>query len=124
MTIIENYKSVISKYAQFEGKATRSEYWYFFLANLIIGIVLSIVSGIIGDSNGILGLIYSLIVFLPSLAVAVRRLHDTNRSGWWVLIVLLPFIGWIWFFILMVLPSANTTAKSTGVRSDGETAKM
>lgn len=117
--IIENYKNVLSKYAQFEGKATRSEYWYFFLANLIIGIILSIISGIIGDSNGILGSIYSLIVFLPSLAVAVRRLHDTGRSGWWMLIILLPFIGWIWFFILMVLPSKSTKAPSLKTTPEG-----
>lgn len=119
MMIIENYKNVLSKYAQFEGKATRSEYWYFVLANLIIAIILGIISGIIGDETGILSLIYGLIVFLPTLAVAVRRLHDIGKSGWWWFINIVPIIGSIWFLILMVMPSKSTKAPSLKTTPEG-----
>jgi len=84
------YIEAIKKYAKFSGRANRKEYWYFFLFNLIFTIALGIadsslkISSISGES--MLGDIYSLFIFLPSLAVGVRRLHDTNRSGWFILI--------------------------------------
>lgn len=92
------YVAVLKKYTVFQGRARRQEYWMFFLVNIIISIVIGIIDGLISDST-FLGLIYSLAVFLPSLAVAVRRLHDTDRSGWWVLIGLIPIIG---FIVLLV----------------------
>ena len=72
------------KYLDFSGRASRSEYWYYILAYLIGSIVVSLVGGILGARAGsVLSGIYSLALFLPSLAVLVRRLHDTNHSGWW-----------------------------------------
>ena len=95
------YIDVLKKYAIFKGRATRSEFWYFALFNFIVSIVIGIISKIIGDSkNNILGNIYSLAVFIPSLAVGMRRMHDIGKSGWIILINLIPIIGWIWFIVL------------------------
>ena len=88
------YLDVLKKYAVFSGRARRAEFWWFVLGNLIVSIVLSIIDGILG-SNGILGLIYSVGVLLPSIGVSIRRLHDTDRSGWWLLIGLIPLIGFL-----------------------------
>lgn len=100
MTIIDYYTGVLKKYAVFTGRARRAEYWYFVLANLIISIILGIISGITGDQFGFLSLAYGLAIMIPSLAVAIRRLHDIGKSGWWIFICLIPLIGWIWLIIL------------------------
>lgn len=86
MDKIKNYflKVVRDNYANFNGRARREEYWYFFLANMILSVVLSVVDGIIGMS--ILNPILSLALLVPSIAVAVRRVHDTGKSGWFILI--------------------------------------
>lgn len=104
------YLSVLRKYVEFSGRAKRREYWIFFLINLVVSIILSFIDRMLGfysvDSGaGLLSGIYALAVFLPSLAVTVRRLHDTGRTGWWVLIALVPVIGWIVLLIFMVLDS-------------------
>lgn len=99
------YLTVLKKYAVFSGRAQRAEYWYFVLFNVIISIALNIVGSILGDDNGVLGTLYTLAVLIPCLAVSVRRLHDTGRSGWMLLIGLIPIIGTIWLFVLMVLDS-------------------
>jgi uncharacterized membrane protein YhaH (DUF805 family) len=83
---------VLKNYVGFQGRARRKEYWMFVLFSAIISIVLSIIDAIANLSSVLSG-IYSLAVFLPSLAVSVRRLHDTGRSGWWILIGLIPLIG-------------------------------
>ncbi|MFT2009884.1 DUF805 domain-containing protein [Pontibacter sp. 13R65] len=98
------YKMVLSKYAEFSGRSRRSEYWYFMLFNVIISMVLALVDMAVG-SFGILGGLYSLFIFIPSLALTVRRLHDTGRSGWWMLISLIPFIGWIVLLVFTVSDS-------------------
>lgn len=95
------YLDVLKKYVEFNGRARRKEYWMFFLVNMIIVFALGVVEAVIG-SGGVLGSLYSLAIFLPSLAVAVRRLHDTDRSGWWILITLVPIIGFIVFLVFMV----------------------
>ena len=78
------YLEVLKKYTVFTGRARRSEYWYFALFNLIISFVLGLVGGFIG--NTILGTIYTLAVLLPGIAVAIRRMHDVGKSGWFMLI--------------------------------------
>lgn len=80
------YVKVLKNYVNFKGRARRSEYWYFILFNSIISFAVGFVGGILGDENGSLGMIYSLGIMLPSIAVAVRRAHDTNHSGWFILI--------------------------------------
>jgi uncharacterized membrane protein YhaH (DUF805 family) len=108
------YIEVLKKYAVFNGRARRKEYWYFVLFNFIISLILGLIEGLIIGINGsvhetnfsVLGLIYSLAIFIPSIAVAVRRLHDTDRTGWWILIGLIPVIGWIIFLIFLVQDSS------------------
>ncbi|MFB7776644.1 DUF805 domain-containing protein [Streptomyces bauhiniae] len=102
------YVDVLKKYAVFSGRARRQEYWMFTLFSLIISIVLTILDNAL-DINFLAG-IYALAVLVPSLAVGVRRLHDTSRSGWWLLLVLIPFIGaivLIVFFAIEGKPEAN-----------------
>lgn len=116
----ESVKSVFSKYATFSGRASRSEYWYFVLFNLIITIPLFIVGAIIGallgsgESSMVTAIfvgyglvaIYSLGIIIPSIAVAVRRLHDSGKSGWLYLLVLIPYLGGLVIFVFMLLESA------------------
>ena len=94
------YIEVLKKYAVFSGRARRKEYWFFVLFNVIISFVLTVIDAATGTYDetvgaGILSGIYLLAIFIPSLAVAVRRLHDTGRSGWWLLVGLIPLVGWI-----------------------------
>ncbi|MET9932783.1 MULTISPECIES: DUF805 domain-containing protein [unclassified Streptomyces] len=87
------YLDVLKKYAVFSGRARRKEFWMFQLFNIIAVIILSILDSVLGIQ--ILSLVYALAVLLPSLGVSVRRLHDTGRSGWWILIALVPLVGGI-----------------------------
>lgn len=91
------------KYMDFNGRAPRSEYWYFGLAYTIVYIMVSIVGGLISQMASIvLTSLMCLGVLLPALAVGVRRLHDVNKSGWWLLIALIPLIGsliLLYFFV-------------------------
>lgn len=89
--MMEWYLKVLRQYVDFAGRARRKEYWMFTLVSVIISLVLAILDNVL--RIGILGLVYSLAVLLPSLAVGVRRLHDTGRSGWWLLLSLIPLIG-------------------------------
>jgi len=95
------YLEVLKKYAVFNGRARRKEYWFFVLFNSIINIVLSGIDSVTTGMGLSVGL-YTLAVLLPSIAVFVRRLHDTDRRGWWILIGLVPLIGWIVLLIFMV----------------------
>jgi uncharacterized membrane protein YhaH (DUF805 family) len=100
------YLKVLKKYAVFSGRARRKEYWMFALFNFIFSLVLAIIDFLLGIGDwAVLSLIYSLAVLIPGLAVAFRRLHDTNRTGWWILINLIPIIGGIIFFIFTVSDS-------------------
>ena len=98
------YLEVLKKYAVFEGRARRTEYWMFFLINIIIAFAIGFIEGLLG-SPGVVGIIYSLGVLIPGIAVAVRRLHDTDRSGWWLLIGFIPLIGAIVLLIFLVQDS-------------------
>ncbi len=100
--IWENYVGVLKKYAVFSGKATRSEYWWFVLASLIISIALGIVSQ---DLNRL----YEILVTIPSLAVAARRLHDVGRSGKFLWFMLIPIVGWIMVIAQLAKKSKHGT---------------
>ena len=93
------YKGCWQKYAFFKGRARRAEYWYFVLYGWLVSLAAALVDaltfGVGDDGMGLLGAIYSLVVFVPSLAVGVRRMHDTGRSGWTLLLGLIPIIGWV-----------------------------
>jgi len=103
----------LKKYAAFTGRARRREYWTFTIVNDIISLVLSVIedlTGIAAETDiGVLIVIFSLFVLIPSLAVSVRRLHDTGRSGWWLLIGLIPIIGALVLLIFFVLDSQAGT---------------
>ena len=86
------YFEVLKKYAVFSGRARRKEYWMFLLFNIIIVIALGVIETIVG-TNSVIALFYTLAILLPGLAVTVRRLHDTGKSGWWLLIGIVPLIG-------------------------------
>jgi uncharacterized membrane protein YhaH (DUF805 family) len=103
------YIAVLKKYAVFTGRARRREYWMFVLVNVIITVVLTMIEGI-ADSNSegsrsTLATLYGLAVLIPSIAVGVRRLHDIGKSGWWMLIGLVPIIGTIVLLIFTVRDS-------------------
>ena len=80
------------KYASFSGRARRMEYWMFFLVYFVIALVIGVVEGLLSIGGYLTG-IFALVHLLPSLGVTVRRLHDTGRSGWWLLVALVPLIG-------------------------------
>ena len=98
------YLEPLKKYAVFSGRARRKEYWMFILFNMVIFFVLGLIEGFAG-SPGVLGGIYGLAVLIPTIAVFVRRLHDTNRSGWWWLISFIPLIGAVVLLVFMVQDS-------------------
>ncbi|MEA3249650.1 MAG: DUF805 domain-containing protein [Patescibacteria group bacterium] len=109
---MQYYIGVLKKYAVFSGRAGRAEYWYFALFNFIIYIVLGIVDRLISGpiepgqmAVSVLTTLYSLAVLIPSLAVSARRLHDTNRSGWWLLLGFVPLVGPIVLLVFMVMGS-------------------
>jgi len=97
---MEWYLGALKKYAEFGGRARRTELWMFVLFNLIIGVVLALVDAMLGSR--VLNGVYSLAVLIPSLAVGSRRLHDTGRSAWWLLIALIPIVGLIVLIVFYV----------------------
>lgn len=99
MELKEWYVKVLKQYTDFSGRARRREYWMFVLANFIVALVLTLIDILIGWGEILSGL-YTLAVFIPSLAVCVRRLHDIGKSGWWLLLCLIPLIGGIWVLVL------------------------
>ena len=105
------YLSVLKNYVDFDGRARRSEYWYFTLFNLAVCVVLALFDILVSKIVGFqfLRAIYSLAVLLPALGVSVRRLHDTNRSGWWLLLAFVPLVNFalIWFLAQDSEPSTN-----------------
>jgi uncharacterized membrane protein YhaH (DUF805 family) len=98
MNFTESVSTCFNKYATFTGTASRSEFWWFFLFTAVASIVLDKLSGTL---NGI----FALATLVPSLAVACRRLHDTDRSGWWQLLLFVPIIGWIALLVFYVQES-------------------
>ena len=115
MTFNQAVSSVLlNKYATFSGRARRSEYWWWYLFVTIVFLVASVIDRAIGFTysdltigGGWLATIAWIVFLVPNLAVAVRRLHDTGRSGWWLLIGLVPLIGWIVLLYFFVLDSEN-----------------
>lgn len=108
------YLSVLKNYAGFSGRARRKEYWMFTLVNVIVAVVLEVIA-LASKSSAVqvVYVIYLLAVLVPSIAVLVRRLHDTGKSGAWFWIGLVPFIGGIWLLVLTVL-EGNSGANQYG----------
>lgn len=103
MTFQESIRVCFAKYADFSGRATRSEYWWFVLFIILASLGISMISDVLGG-------IFGLATLLPSIAAATRRLHDTNRSGWWQLICLVPLIGWIVLIVFLAQDSKSESA--------------
>lgn len=104
------YIEVLKKYTEFSGRSRRKEYWYFTLFNIIVSCLFIVLDFILGTFNseagyGVLNTIYSLSVLLPAIGVSIRRLHDIGRSGWFLLIGLIPLIGAIVLLIFFVKDS-------------------
>jgi len=101
------YLQALKKYAVFSGRSRRKEYWFFVLFAVIISIVLGVIDTMIGTQAGGIGIlsgIYALAILIPSIAVSVRRLHDIDKTGWWILIGFIPIIGTIILLIFAFLP--------------------
>ena len=123
--MIEAYKKYWKGYVDFKGRTTRKDFWLAILAIFLVSFVLGIVIGLVfpgsvqtvttefGVSTKITGIpgvfvsIFSLAHFLPSIAMEIRRMHDINKSGWWLFIVCIPVIGWIWLLVLYCTASVN-----------------
>jgi uncharacterized membrane protein YhaH (DUF805 family) len=103
---MEEYLNVWRQYAVFNGRASRPEFWLWYLLNIVAALLLAFIGGAIG-LHGYLSGIYNIAAFIPGLAVSVRRLHDTGRSGWNLLWWILPVIGWI---VLIVFYAERSTA--------------
>ncbi len=101
------YFTVLRKYAVFAGRARPKEYWMYVLISAVVVLVLGIVNGLMGADVPALPVYYSFAVLLPSLAVSVRRLHDTDRNGWWLLILLVPIVGAIAILVFMATPGGE-----------------
>ena len=102
------YLAALKKYAVFSGRSRLMEYWYFVLFNMIVSIVLGAIDALLGARGSGMGArllsgIYGLAILIPSLAVTVRRLHDIDRTGWWILIALVPLIGTIVLLVFALL---------------------
>ena len=98
MTFQDSIQVCFKKYADFEGRASRSEYWWFALFVILVSVGLSMISSILAG-------LFSLATLLPSLAAATRRLHDTQRSGWWQLVAFIPVIGVIIIVVFLAQES-------------------
>ena len=106
MGIQESISTCFSNYVTFQGRATRSEFWWWALFIIVVEVVVGGVGGaVMGDSSlpMIILLLFWLAVILPTIAVTVRRLHDTDHSGWWYWIALVPVIGGLWLLYFMVI---------------------
>jgi len=110
------YLAVIKKYAEFNGRARRKEYWMFALFNIIFLVVAMILDNVFkttieGIPYGLFYFLYAFAILTPSLSVTVRRLHDIGKSGWMLLIAIIPLFGAIWFLISMVMDGDAGTNK-------------
>lgn len=108
MTFADAIKTCFNKYADFNGRAARPEFWYFFLFTLLVSLGLNIITRSMGGA--MIGMLFSVATLMPSLAVGARRLHDTNRSGWLQLIWLIPLIGWIILLIFLAQEGKDSNA--------------
>ena len=120
------YLKGLKQYTDFSGRARRKEYWMFALFNMIFAIAAMLLDNLLGITfgeipYGFIYLLYALTVFLPGLAVLVRRLHDGGKSGWMALVSLIPLIGGIWLLVLLVNDSESGSNKwGPNPKSDAE----
>ena len=104
--MVEAYKKFLSNYANFNGRSTRSDYWYVVLMNILIGAALTLLSDLSGLAS-LISKVYSIVTLIPMIAIVVRRLHDINKSGWFYLLALIPLVGPIILLVFLCTPSVN-----------------
>ncbi len=102
---MNGYTTAMRRYFEVSGRSNRSEYWMFALVYFVIAVIATIIDVAVlghgfGENPGIVASIVTLLHFIPSITVGIRRLHDTDRSGWWLLILFIPLIGVIWLIVL------------------------
>ena len=102
---IDYYILAFQKYGQFSGRATRSEYWWFYLVTIAVSLLLAIIDSVFSIPFTLLFIIYSFGSFIPTLALLVRRLHDTGKNGWFLLVIFIPFLGILLLAISMFTDS-------------------
>lgn len=114
--IIENFKDIIAnKYAQFNGRANKTEFWQYLLVYFVVGVSSAVLMNLLGGVSilrmfvMILFVIVTLTLLVPSLAISVRRMHDIGKGGGWIFINLIPFVGTIWFLVLAIKESEPGT---------------
>jgi uncharacterized membrane protein YhaH (DUF805 family) len=95
----EAIASGIKNYAKFSGRASRSEFWFWQLFIVLAGIAAAVADAAIGSNGSVIASLWNLAVLIPSIAVAARRLHDIDRSGWWLLLFFVPLIGFVMLII-------------------------
>ncbi|MBU6147507.1 MAG: DUF805 domain-containing protein [Actinomycetales bacterium] len=103
MGFVDSIKSGFAHYAKFNGRARRSQYWWWTLFAIIVALIAQLLDNVLG-TQWVFGLIAFLGLFLPGLAVLVRRLHDTDKTGWWILIAFIPLVGVIVLLIFVLTP--------------------
>jgi len=116
MSFFEAVATCFRKYADFSGRARRKEYWYFFLFNMVVSGVINIVAG----EGSVIAAAYSLIVLIPGLAVAWRRLHDIGKSGGWWFVGIIPLVGWI-FMLIWYCRDSQSGSNAYGSNPKGAT---
>lgn len=104
-TFFGPYVDMWKNYVNFTGKTSRRGFWMAILVDFLIGIIFGVISAILPIVGGILSTIYALAIIIPSIALWVRRLHDTGRSGWWFLLCLIPLVGLIILIVWACQPS-------------------
>ena len=103
---MEYFIGALKKYADFTGRARRKEYWMFYLIYMLLLIAVYVLDAVLG--MGLLSIVFTLGMLIPSISIATRRLHDTGRSGWWQLIAFIPFIGFIILIFFLAQDSQGT----------------
>jgi len=120
IVLLQNYIDVLKKYFVFTGRSSRKEFWFFLLVNAVVGIVFSILGRIpiLGILIRIAYFLFGLAILVPSVTVGIRRLHDTNKTGWLMLICLVPIAGAIAFLVLCALEGTLGENQYGSVPSD------
>lgn len=116
---MDYFIGALKKYADFNGRASRKEYWMFYLIYMLFILASAVIDAVTGI--GIFSIIFTLAMFIPTISIAARRLHDTGRSGWWQLIALIPLIGFIILLVFLTQDSHDSNDYGVNPKAEVET---
>jgi len=105
------YLDAWHKYLNFSGRATRKDYWGFFLINILVAVIIGLAEAIVGMDDGFLSSLYALAVICPNITLCTRRLHDVGRSGWWQLANIIPLLNFYLLYLLWIKPGSADSNK-------------